>query len=64
MRRDDLCDFCAGAGHHFYLRLDRPAHWFCQPCKGTGTSRPSGPVTLRIGAAQGKKLKPYPKDTP
>lgn len=61
MRRDDLCDFCLGAGHHFYLKAERPAWWFCRPCLGTGITRLPGPVTIHIGSAQGRSLKPYPE---
>jgi hypothetical protein len=56
-----LCRFCRGTGHHFYLRKDRPAWWFCQPCQGTGTYGQPVPAEIRIGSAQMRFLKPHPE---
>lgn len=62
MRRDDLCDFCAGMGRFFYLKAERPAFWDCQPCGQTGVSRRRGPVEIPLGRSQTRFLKRLPED--
>ncbi|MCP1550653.1 hypothetical protein J2W76_003898 [Methylorubrum zatmanii] len=60
LRPGSTCSFCLGRGAFFHLRNERPAWRDCRACDGQGSPAVCVPAEMRIGAAQGRFLKPYP----
>lgn len=64
LRPGHLCPFCVGVGAFIHIRQGQIAWYDCRACGTQGGAQVCAPRELRIGAAQGKWLKPYPDPSP